>query len=182
LTPPAAPDGPALLEVGRIEKPHGLRGEVVVKLTSNVAERVDPGSVLFTAAAGGRALEIEASRPHQQRHIVAFAGVRSREDAETLHGTTLYAEPVDDDDPDTLWIHELIGASVVERTARGDERPRGTVRSVIDNPAADILELDGGALVPLNFVVASEPGRVVVEVPAGLFPEDEPDGADGAPA
>ena len=50
--------------------------------------------------------------------------------------------------------------------------------AVLDNPASDLLELDTGALVPLRFVVdqtrptageGGEPGRLVVEVPAGLF-------------
>jgi len=35
-----------LLEVGRIIKPHGIRGEVIVDLVSNRPERLDPGSVL----------------------------------------------------------------------------------------------------------------------------------------
>ena len=40
---------------------------------------------------------------------------------------------------------------------------------MLDNPAADILELDSGRLVPLVFVVESSAGRVVVDVPAGLL-------------
>lgn len=154
-----------LLEVGRIEKAHGLRGEVVVRLTTNVEGRVAPGSVLFADPGGARRLEVVASQPHQHRWIVAFAGSSRREDAEALHGTVLYGEPVTDDDPDALWIHELIGAEVVETAGA----PRGRVVAVIDNPASDLLELDSGALVPLRFVVEHGPGRLVVDVPAGLF-------------
>ena len=43
----------------------------------------------------------------------------------------------------------------------------GTVVTVLDNPASDLLELDSGRLVPLTFVVSHEPGRVVVDVPPG---------------
>jgi 16S rRNA processing protein RimM len=156
-----------LLEVGRIDKSHGLRGEVIVRLTTNVAGRVAPGSVLFGDPAGEHRLEVVSSQPHQHRWIVAFAGLYRREEADALHGTVLYGEPVDDDDPDTLWIHELIGADVVER----DGPERGRIVAVIDNPASDLLELDSGALVPLRFVVEHDrgAGRVVVDVPAGLF-------------
>jgi 16S rRNA processing protein RimM len=157
-----------LLEVGRVEKPHGLHGEVVVRLTSNVDDRLAPGSVLFGDAAGTHRLEVIASRPHHHRWIVRFAGPARREDAEALHGTTLFGEPVTGDDPDALWVHELIGAEVVEVTGGS----RGTVVAVIDNPASDLLELDGGALVPLRFVVDRAPGRLVVDVPAGLFDLD----------
>jgi 16S rRNA processing protein RimM len=154
-----------LLEVGRIEKPHGLQGDVVVRLTTNVEGRLPPGAVLFTDPAGTRELQVEAARPHQHRWIVRFAGCGRREDADALHGALLYGEPVDDGDPDALWVHELVGAEVHERGGP----PRGRVVSVIDNPASDLLELDTGALVPLRFVVEHEPGRVVVDVPAGLF-------------
>jgi 16S rRNA processing protein RimM len=156
-----------LLEVGRIDKSHGLRGEVVVTLTTNVDGRVAPGAVLFGDPAATHRLEVLASQPHQHRWIVAFAGVDTREAADALHGTTLYGEPVTDEDPDALWIHELIGAEVVER----DGPSRGRVLAVLDNPASDLLELDSGALVPLHFVVDHDraAGRIVVDVPAGLF-------------
>jgi 16S rRNA processing protein RimM len=157
-----------LLEVGRIEKPHGLQGEVVVSLTSNVDGRLAPGAVLFADAGGARRLEVVASRPHQHRWIVVFAGLARREDAEALHGTTLFGESRSEEDPEALWVHELIGAEVVE-VAGGS---RGTVVAVIDNPASDLLELDGGALVPLRFVVDRAPGRLVVDVPPGLFDLD----------
>jgi hypothetical protein len=46
----------------------------------------------------------------------------------------------------------------------------GTVEGVEANPASDLLVLDGGVLIPLRFVVASEPGvRITVEVPDGLL-------------
>jgi 16S rRNA processing protein RimM len=157
-----------LLEVGRIDKPHGLRGEVIVRLTTNVTGRVDPGSVLFTDPTGSRRLEVVSSQPHQDRWIVRFAGCGGREDADALHGVRLYSEAVADDDPDTLWVHELVGAEVRET----DGRARGRVVAVIDNPASDLLELDDGALVPLRFVVEHSPGIVLVDVPAGLFDLD----------
>ncbi|MCZ7629900.1 MAG: hypothetical protein M5U19_12995 [Microthrixaceae bacterium] len=42
--------------------------------------------------------------------------------------------------------------------------------SVLDNPAADLTELDSGALVPVNFIAAGpQHGELTVEVPDGLF-------------
>lgn len=148
------------LEVGRITKAHGLRGEVVVALTTNRLERVEPGAVLV---AGDHTLAVESSRPHQDKHIVAFAGIEGREAADALRGTVLFAEALDD--PDELWVHELVGALVVER----DGTERGRVESVQANPAHDLLVLDSGALVPLTFVVDQDAGRVVIDPPPGLF-------------
>jgi 16S rRNA processing protein RimM len=158
-----------LLEVGKIDKAQGLRGEVVVTLTTNVSERLDPGSVLLAGPEPRRSLTVTSARPHQHRFVVAFAGVGSREQADELHGLVLYAEPFDDGDPDTLWIHELLGREVVE-LVDGAEQTRGRVVGVIDNPASDLLELDTGALVPLRFVTDhATPGRLVIDAPEGLF-------------
>jgi 16S rRNA processing protein RimM len=149
---------------------HGLRGQVIVELTTNRPERVAPGSRL---AAGDRTFEVVASAtapagPGRDRWIVTFAGVTTREAAESLRGTSLQAAPIDD--PDVLWVHELLGSRVVEV----DGTERGTVTDVLANPASDLLVLDGGALVPLRFVVTHEAGVITVDAPAGLFDLDQP--------
>jgi 16S rRNA processing protein RimM len=152
-----------LLEVGKVDKPHGLRGEVVVTLTTTEAVRVAPGSTLV---AGPRSLRVLSSKPLQHRWIVAFEGLSSREDAEALAGARLQAEPLGADDPDAVWVHEVIGGEVVEV----DGTARGRVEAVQENPASDLLVLESGALVPLTFLVGrDDDGRWVVDVPAGLF-------------
>ncbi len=157
---PSGADAGPLLEVGRVTKTHGLRGEVLVKLTTDRVERVAPGAVLGT---DGDDLVVRASRPHQDRWIVAFEGVDGREAADRLRGRPLYAAPLDD--PDELWVHELVGSAVV--TVGGDAV--GTCVSVVANPAADLLELDSGALVPIVFLVDRAPGRLTIDPPEGLF-------------
>jgi 16S rRNA processing protein RimM len=153
-----------VLEVGRIVKPHGIKGEVVVELITNRTERVAPGSVL--TAAGGP-LEVERSRMFEAtgagRWIVAFRGVVDREGAEGLRGEVLQADPVED--PDGLWVHQLIGAEVVDR----DGIVLGTVEAVEANPASDLLVLNTGTLIPLRFVVDHRSGQVEVDLPPGLL-------------
>ena len=41
--------------------------------------------------------------------------------------------------------------------------------AVIANPAADLLELESGALVPVVFIVERTADRIVIDPPAGLF-------------
>jgi 16S rRNA processing protein RimM len=62
-------------------------------------------------------------------------------------------------------VHHLVGAAVVEL----DGTDRGRCTAVIDNPAADLLELESGALVPMTFVVAFDGGVVTIDPPEGLF-------------
>ena len=149
-----------LLEVGRIIKPHGIRGEVIVDLVTNRPERVAAGSVLSSDAGD---LEVVRSTPHQNRWIVAFDGVDDRNRAEELRGTVLRAEPIEGEE-DVLWVHELIGAEVYD--TRGCFY--GTITEVEANPASDLLVLPQG-LVPLAFVVQQDEGRVVIDPPEGLI-------------
>lgn len=162
-----------LLEVGRVSKAHGVRGEVVVELLSERFERVEPGARLV---AGDRELVVAASRPtgspgggrgRAAVFLVRFEGVEDRGAAEALRGRRLEAERVegDEDDDGATWVHNLIGARVVEV----DGTDRGVVAAVEANPAADLLVLESGALVPMNFVVAVDDGRISVDVPLGLF-------------
>jgi 16S rRNA processing protein RimM len=150
-----------LLEVGTVARAHGLRGEVVVALVTNRLERVAPGAVLFSAT--GRQLVVRESRPHQGRHIVAFEGVASREAAERLHGDRLYAERVPTDGE--LYVHELIGAEVVEVSGTA----RGRVTAVEANPASDLLVVEDRWYVPLRFVLEQRGDQVIVDPPEGLF-------------
>ena len=158
--------------MGFVAKAHGIRGEVLVGLTTDRTERVAPGMVLETQ--DGRRLEVERSSAHQGRFIVAFAGVATRSDAEGLKGEALLAEPLDD--PGTLWVHQMIGAQVVDAAGK----VLGSVESVEANPASDLLVLGGGELIPLTFVVSHEPGRLVVDVPVGLLDDDtDTEGTEG---
>ncbi len=158
----------ALLEVGRVVKPHGLAGEVVVVFVSNRPERLQPGSRLTVLADGAgpvpAELTIAAVRPQRRCHLVTFEGVTDRDGAERLRGAVLAAEPLADDA--ALFVHELIGAEVVDTAGV----VRGTVTAVEANPASDLLVVDGSHLVPVRFVVSHSPGRVVVDVPEGIFP------------
>ena len=150
-----------LLEVGHIRRAHGLRGDVFVQLLSDSDARVAPGSELF---ANGERLVVETSRVASNgRRIVKFAQIADRTAAESYANRSLRGHPIDD--PDALWVHDLIGKRVVEV----DGTDHGVCESVLANPAADLLELDSGALVPSNFVVSVDADTIRVETPDGLF-------------
>ena len=151
-----------LLEVGRIDRAHGIRGEVVVTLWTNRTERLEVGAVLFTDLGE---LTVAEARAFQQRWIVRFAEINDRSTAETLRGQSLGGEPISD--PNELWVHELIGMMVCE----ADGTERGRVDAVQANPASDLLVLESGTLVPLTFLVERSGGRLIVDGPDGLFSE-----------
>ena len=75
------------------------------------------------------------------------------------------SHPAAIEDPEALFVHDLVGSEVVEP----DGTRRGTVVAVQANPASDLLVVDGLHLVPVRFVVEASPGRIVVDVPEGIF-------------
>jgi 16S rRNA processing protein RimM len=159
------------LEVGNIDKAHGVQGDVVVTLLSDRTERLDVGAVLFRD--DGFRFTVKKSRPHQHRFIVEFAEIRGREAADAARGTMLFGDPIED--PDTLWVHELIGAPVVD----ADGNRLGTTVSVLENPASDLLVLEDDSLIPLTFLVERlEDGTLVVDPPEGLFDPIDPAGEE----
>lgn len=150
-----------LLEVGRIGKSHGLRGEVVVSLTTNmVTERTAPGARLW---ADGEWLTVDTARPHRERWLIRFSGIDNRNTADRLRGRTLKAEPLESEAE--VFVHQLIGKMVVDQHGR---RHREVV-SVVANPASDLLELTDGRLVPLAFYRSHSDDEVMVDVPPGLL-------------
>jgi 16S rRNA processing protein RimM len=170
------------LVVGRVARPHGIRGEVTVEVRTDDPDlRFAPGSVLATEPAAQGPLTISASRWHSGRLLVTFAGYADRDQAEDLRGTLLVidsAEVTPAADPEEFHDYQLIGLDVL--TSAGE--PVGVVTDVL-HQGQDLLVIrppDGGAareqrevLVP--FVAAIVPevdvaaGRLVIDPPPGLL-------------
>jgi 16S rRNA processing protein RimM len=163
------------LVVGRIGRPHGIRGAVTVEVRTDSPElRFAPGSVLVTDPGERGPLTVEWARPQPGRLVVAFAGVGDRAAAEALRGTLLVidsAELEPSDDPDEYHDTELIGLAV--RTTAG--APVGTLTDVVHGPGGDLLVVttaDGlEALVPFVREMVPE-----VDVPGGVVLVDPPEG------
>jgi 16S rRNA processing protein RimM len=174
--------------VGRIGKPHGIRGEVTVEVrTDEPDRRFTIGTTLRAESPRGRAapwreLTVETTRWHQTTLLVRFEEIPDRNTAESARGILLHADVSPDetpDDPDEYYDHQLVGLAAVDLDGRG----LGDVTAVL-HCAQDLLQIrtpDGrDTLVP--FVSALVPevdlaaGRVVVADRPGLvteFPADD---------
>jgi 16S rRNA processing protein RimM len=174
--------------VGRIGKPHGIRGEVTVEVrTDEPDRRFIVGTSLRAERPSGSAapwseLTVLATRWHQTTLLVRFEELPDRTTAEAARGLLLHADvPVDEspEDPEEFYDHQLVGLAAEDV----DGRALGEVTSVLHG-AQDLLQIrtpDGrDALVP--FVAALVPevdlpgGRVVVADRPGLvtpFPDED---------
>jgi 16S rRNA processing protein RimM len=184
------PDGPADVEVvvGRVGKPHGLRGEVTVDVRTDEPERrFARGSTLRAepppgSASSLRQLTVAGARWHQSVLLVSFDELPDRTAAESARGMVLHASiPADEspEDPDEYYDHQLVDLAAYDV----DGTPLGTVVGLVHGGAQDLLRIltpdSREALVP--FVKALVPdvdlagGRIVVADRPGLvtpLPDD----------
>ena len=182
------------VQVARVGKPHGIRGEVTVQLfTDAPEERFAPGARLLLEPSVPLAPEgvvtVRGARWNKAVLVVALEEVPDRNGAETLRGARLYAEALEEDPESDEWYeHELVDLEV--RTGPEDGRARGSAWSPVLRtlPVQDLLEISstrGGArpCSPSSRrscpVVDPEGGCVVVTPPPVLL---ELGLDDGSPA
>jgi 16S rRNA processing protein RimM len=169
--------------VGRVGRPHGIRGEVVIGV------RTDEPDLRFAAGAaldvtrtlpegpaepppGQPSLTVASARWHSGQLLVSFAGITDRTAAGELTGSWLSVDSSqlpDLPDPDEFRDHELIGLSV--RTSAG--QPAGVVTDVL-HYGQDLLVVrraEGEYLVPFVKAIVPE-----VDVRAGVLVIDPPPG------
>jgi 16S rRNA processing protein RimM len=186
-----SPDGaaPLLAAVGRVLKPHGIRGEVAIEAITDEPDAIfAPGSRVFAGTASGKpltatagatakqpvALTIESSRDAGNRWLVRFAEFPDRTAVEKLRSHYLLVPEDELSAPDEgeIFVHDLVG---LEAFAVGGER-LGRVQDVFEVPQGLLLEIAtarGPVLVPFveEIVVETdaEAKRIVLNPPIGLF-------------
>ncbi|MGA1723489.1 MAG: ribosome maturation factor RimM, partial [Ilumatobacteraceae bacterium] len=83
--------GPELLEVGRLGRAHGIRGDLVVNLSTDRLERVAVGARLLI---GDQWRTVVSSRMQGSKRVIHLDGVDDRDGAEALAGRPIRAEPI----------------------------------------------------------------------------------------
>lgn len=179
-------DGIEQVRVARIGKPHGIRGEVTVQVyTDEPGERFLPGAGLIGrrgGTTGGRDGELTVMRARWNKDILllAFEGVLTRNQAEELRGTELFAAPGGAGEDDSWYEEDLVGLAVLV----GGRRV-GSVTGLQTGEFQDLLEIgvDGGAEVLVPFVdeivpeIDPEAGVITLTPPPGLLTLNEESGA-----
>jgi 16S rRNA processing protein RimM len=175
------PDAEDLVEVGIVVKPWGIRGEVKIRVTSDLPGRFHGLSEIWLYGTTGDPLRyrIETVKDLKGAVAVRLAGIASPEQAETLRGATAGVPASERPalEEGSWYIDELVGLEVVDEAGRGI----GTLKSVWQGAAQDVFEIataDGPLLLPAvaAFIrkVDRQAGRIVARIPPGEgeTPED----------
>jgi 16S rRNA processing protein RimM len=164
------------LQVARIGKPHGIRGEVTVQvLTDAPGDRFVPGTQFIVEPATAGPLTVFSARWNKDILLLAFDEIETRNEAETLRGAKLFIETEEigaDDDDEGWYEHELVGLDV-----RVGANVVGKVSGLHTLPVQDLLVVttNDGKEVLIPFVEQIVPEvnvgekYVLVTPPPGLF-------------
>jgi 16S rRNA processing protein RimM len=170
----------AFLLVGRIRKPHGIRGELFLwPETDRPDVAFQPDRTLFLGddqrPSQDETLTVDRARPFKDGYLLKAKEHAGRTEAlEALRGRSLYirrsdAAPLEEDE---VYYHDLIGMRVI---ADGEEV--GRIREVYEGPGTDLLAVDREGkpelLVPyvreIVRTVDVAAGEVAIDPPPGLL-------------
>jgi 16S rRNA processing protein RimM len=163
------------LQVARIGKPHGIRGEVTVQVLTDAPEdRFVPGTEFVVEPASAGPLTVSSARWNKDILLLSFEDIETRNEAEALRGAKLFieTEELDEDDDEGWYEHELVGLE-----ARVGSRVVGKVAALNTMPVQDLLLVttpDGEEiLVPFVEQIVPEvnigEGYILLTPPDGLF-------------
>jgi 16S rRNA processing protein RimM len=168
--------------VGRVRKPHGIRGDLIVEAICNEPGAVfAPGRRVFAGTDDGaidparpQPVDVVRGRPFKDTWLVALRGVRDRNDAETWRGTYLLAEASTLSEPEDgeAYLHELTGMRVVDTGGSA----LGEIAGIVHLPHGLLLTVrmaGGDASVPFVDAIVLRIDRdarvITIDPPQGLL-------------
>ena len=167
---------PEFMDVGRILRPHGLRGELVLQSFSELVQILEPSTKIYLGPDHTPVI-VSAIRPHRSRYLLSIEACEDRNAAEKWRGGLVrirfeQAKPLQEG---AYYHWQILDLPVFTR--EGDLL--GTIVEILETGANDIYmvkdEQGGEILLPaiedVILKVDLETSRVIVDVPPGLLPE-----------
>jgi 16S rRNA processing protein RimM len=170
-------DAPGPVRLGRVIKPHGLKGEVVVRGSGLDAAAVGKLGTVRLVRENGSVVakaKIESVRAFPPDLLVRFSNAHHPEQAGELRGLWIEADraSVPEAGPDQIYYYDLLGLEVVEE----DGRVLGRVREILATGANEVLIVEGETgeiLIPYHpgTILGWDPAarQIRVRLPEGLL-------------
>jgi 16S rRNA processing protein RimM len=132
--PPTA-GGPEFLVIGKIRRPHGVKGDVVVEIYTDYPERIIPNKAVYIGAKHAK-LIINRRRQHNEGLLLGFEGVTSPEEAGRYRNQHLSILAFESPKlpKGRYYFHELIDLKVVDESGKN----LGTIKEIIETGANDV--------------------------------------------
>jgi 16S rRNA processing protein RimM len=175
---PGSPgDGePVYLVIGKLRRPHGVHGEMLMDVITDFPERIKAGNSVFVGPLYQEHI-IRSTRPNAATMLIAFEGFNDPDEVGVLRNSYLYVRASDRPPlPEgEYYHHQLIGLLVV--TDEGQKL--GVLSEILENPANDIYVVmpDDGPEILLPAIdsvildIDLQKGEIHVHLLAGLLPD-----------
>ena len=171
------PGEPEFLVVGKLGKPHGLKGEIVMDVYTEFPERLKPGVVVYIGVQV-QPLQISEVRSHSRGILLCFDGFNSREEVGELRNSLVQVRSADRPKwpQGDYYHHQLLGLQVIDE----DDTIFGRITAIIETGANDVyvVQNENGAevLIPAIDSVVQDidlnENQVRVRLLPGLIPGD----------
>ena len=173
---------PQYLILGKISRPHGVRGEVRMRIVTDYPEQLHDLKKVYIGTSPDdddiEAIELSKVRFHQDYALLTFKGVNNRDDVDKFRQKAVMihidnAIPLEDGE---YYLFQLIGLTVV-----ADEQEIGIVKEVIETGANDVYVVDGDrygeVLIPAHeetiIKIDFDTEIITMSLPEGLLPTKE---------
>ena len=160
-------------KIGRIGKPHGIKGELTMMVEDDVFDRVEGEYLILLIDGILVPFFIEDYRfRSEQSALVKFCDIDTQERASELTGCDVFfpRSLSDSDDTDTLTWQEAIGYQVADNNSG---KTLGTISYIDTSTANTLIELDNGMLIPAAYEIIkdinTEQRLITMSLPEGLM-------------
>lgn len=119
MTEGSSSGDPVFILMGKLRKPHGVRGEMVMSVLTDIPELLAPGAKVYLGEEF-QPRSIRSVRPHREDLLIAFEGITDRDEVGFYRNTMLYMEEGDFPElpGDEFYLHDLVGMDVVTDTGQ----------------------------------------------------------------
>jgi 16S rRNA processing protein RimM len=149
---------PRFLVIGRVLRPHGVRGEFVVQVETDLPERFEWLKEIFLDDRLARPFGVESARFHHGSVILKLAGIDDREHAMALRGRSLMI-PESEGLPlaeGEYYLYQAIGLAVTT----DDGVPLGEIAQILETGANNVFVVKG----PRGEILLPDTDDVVLEI------------------
>lgn len=176
---PEPVSGPYYLLLGEILRPHGIRGELKVRLLTDYPERLAEMDSVFLGTDPEKesavTYQVDHLRMHQGYGLLKLAGIDDRDQADTLRQLYIMVR-LDDAVPleeGEYYLYQLIGLTAEDDTGV----ILGTVKEILETGANDVYIVETPAqkeiLIPDTpetiLKIDLPAGRIIIHLPDGLL-------------
>jgi 16S rRNA processing protein RimM len=167
---------PEFLVIGKLRRPHGVRGEILMEILTDFPERLKPNVVVYVGEKH-RPVSIQNTRQHKHALLIKFDDIDDRERVGAFRNELVYVRsadlpPLPDGD---FYQHELIGLLVM--SDRGENL--GVLTSILETGANDVYVVSSNqspdillpAIDSVILEIDFDQGNMLVHILPGLIPD-----------